>query len=864
MPAWLVDERGTIVYANPAYDRTLRPPHCKAVGLPLDDLYGPEYAQEYHRNNARVLATNAEVEVLEPLLMPDGTIGTYLVRKFPVGVGGQRWVAGIAANITELKRTEVRLEETVARWQLAMEGAADGVWEWNVVTDEVVLSPQWMAMLGYSEGEIVPSFAAWEERIHPEDRAALLSALEAHLQSKTSIYQCEHRLRHRDGHYVWILNRGKVIERDASGQPLRMVGTHTDISDRKTAELALRQSEARFMAISDASPATIYILVQRPDGGFYFEHMSRSVEDIHEVPVEAVLANASLVLDHIHPDDRATYNAAVQRSLETLSPFSHEWRIVTPSGALKWLQGRSQPRRRANGEIAWYGVVIDITDLKRSEVEHQQTVLKLQHSLDRLVATQAALRASEARLSSVLNSSLDGIMVFESVRDQAGQIVDFTWQLGNPAAWVMVRRRAEDLIGKRLLEEMPGHRLDGLFDYYVGVVTTGIPGRKQFKYSHEGIDAWFENVAVRLGDGFVTNFRDITERIEADLALQVANQQLEAQVALLHQRNTDMQLLGALSNTLQTCQSAADAYPALTQLLQPMFPGCGGGLLAQGQQTAPAAAPALEVVVRWGSLPDPKQAFDPSACLALQRRSSLWVDPAQANQRCCHLGDRCADQSTFCIPVGDQTKTLGLLYLHSDDPAALSPVKRQLAQTVADQIALALTNLSLRDLLRHQSTRDPLTDLYNRRYLEESLTQEIVAAQRKAKPIGVLMLDLDHFKDFNDTYGHGAGDRALQAVAQLLKDNVRGSDIACRYGGEEIILILPGSALGETQRRAEELRRAIAALPQPEGATGLTASLGVACFPDHGTTLEALLKAADVALYAAKQQGRNQVVVAGA
>lgn len=216
MSVWLATEQGVITYANSAYDRTLMALGSSAVGQCLDDLFSPEYAQEYHRNNAEVLATNAEVEALEDALLTDGTVGTFLVRKFPVAVGNQRWVGGIAANITALRHAESHLQELVARWQLAVESAADGVWEWNVANHTVVLSPQWKAMLGYDDQTDSQAMGQRESFVHPDDRDSVKRNLEAHLQGQTPLYQHEHRLRCRDGSYCWVLNRGKVIDWDAN------------------------------------------------------------------------------------------------------------------------------------------------------------------------------------------------------------------------------------------------------------------------------------------------------------------------------------------------------------------------------------------------------------------------------------------------------------------------------------------------------------------------------------------------------------------------------------------------------------------------------------------------------------------------
>jgi diguanylate cyclase (GGDEF)-like protein len=172
--------------------------------------------------------------------------------------------------------------------------------------------------------------------------------------------------------------------------------------------------------------------------------------------------------------------------------------------------------------------------------------------------------------------------------------------------------------------------------------------------------------------------------------------------------------------------------------------------------------------------------------------------------------------------------------------------------------------LTLRATLQAQSIRDPLTGLFNRRYLEEFFHQEIHRAQRNEYSVGVIMIDIDHFKRFNDTLGHDGGDFILKEVGQLLKDAVRASDIACRFGGEEMILILPDVSLEIACQRAEWIRNAIAQLRLVYNGSAIdtvTASFGVACFPDHGATVNAVIKTADHALYRAKDGGRNQVVV---
>jgi diguanylate cyclase (GGDEF)-like protein len=211
-----------------------------------------------------------------------------------------------------------------------------------------------------------------------------------------------------------------------------------------------------------------------------------------------------------------------------------------------------------------------------------------------------------------------------------------------------------------------------------------------------------------------------------------------------------------------------------------------------------------------------------------------------------------------------QGKAMGVLYLSLLESGEFIESKQQLAVTVADHIALSLANLKLRETLQNQSIRDALTGLFNRRYLEESLERELYRCDRNKKSLGIIMLDIDHFKSFNDTFGHSAGDAVLRELGEFLQNHIRRSDIACRYGGEELTLILPEASVKIVLERAQAICEGVKHLQveyrrQLLGTISL--SLGVAMFPEHGVTGEAVLRAADAALYRAKREGRDRVIL---
>ena len=235
--------------------------------------------------------------------------------------------------------------------------------------------------------------------------------------------------------------------------------------------------------------------------------------------------------------------------------------------------------------------------------------------------------------------------------------------------------------------------------------------------------------------------------------------------------------------------------------------------------------------------------------------------------RCDHLESPAAGFS-ICVPFGVSEGMPGLLTLEgsalSGSPGEAEEARLAdllaLATAAAEHAALAVANLELREKLREQAIRDPLTGLYNRRFLEESLRNEIRRLGRRGDTLGVLMIDLDHFKLFNDTLGHEAGDVLLRALGRFLSAHVRAEDVACRYGGEEFTILMPSAGEEQLLRRAEELRSLASDVGgHASGAPPrlVTLSIGAALFPRHGSTPEALLRAADEALYRAKGEGRD-------
>ncbi|MEA9750462.1 diguanylate cyclase [Xanthomonas campestris pv. raphani] len=357
--------------------------------------------------------------------------------------------------------------------------------------------------------------------------------------------------------------------------------------------------------------------------------------------------------------------------------------------------------------------------------------------------------------------------------------------------------------------------------------------------------------------------RELRHRAQAERHAARANQELGESIGALQRSAADLNLLSRYTGLLQSCVSAEEALDVTSRTLAHLLPGIAGSvyLLRASQDRA-------EVISHWGTpLVHSASHLLPEECWALRRGQPHLIEDLARDAPCAHidLPDASVAITTSCLPMSAQGTQLGFLFLSAPGPAPMP--RLEIAEAAAEQLSLALSNLRLRESLRRQSIRDALTGLYNRRYLEEALSHELARCARRDLPLSVLMLDVDHFKQFNDGQGHAGGDLLLAAVGELLLTRLRAEDVACRYGGEEFTVILPETDGEEAMRVAEQIRGHIAALAVSDGQRALprvTASIGVASFPADGELGSALIQKADAALYVAKRQGRNRVERHGA
>ncbi|MCM2329988.1 PAS domain S-box-containing protein/diguanylate cyclase (GGDEF) domain-containing protein [Geopseudomonas sagittaria] len=578
----------------------------------------------------------------------------------------QRALALVERRTAELQGSREALRLSEERWTLALDGIGDGVWDWDLRNDHLYLSATWKSMLGYAEDEIGNHPDEWRERLHPEDAARCQQALHEHLADRTPMYRCEQRLRGRDGNWRWLLARGKVVERRADGQPLRIIGTHVDISARKALELELRQSNARLQRLLEAA-TQVAIIGVGADGRIRTFNagaerlLGYNREDVQQQPLDPLLDGPSL---------------AASAELG-----------VPPGGALALLEA--------------------LLDSPHQHRELETILLRRNREPLHVTLMLSAIIEADGRRGGFLLIALD----------------------------IGERLRARQALEERsqLLEKLGAQVPGSIYQYRLFS-----DGRSCFPYASAGIREVYEVTA---------------EQVRSDA----------------------------------------------TAVLERIHPLDRARIIDSIQQSA-------RQLTRWQE----------DYRVLLPQRGLRWLRGES-------MPERLADGSV-------------LWHGFIADISNLKQVEHELR-------ALTIT--------------DPLTGIHNRRYFLDQLDIELERRTRTGRPLSLVMLDIDHFKRVNDTWGHDAGDQVLQELCRRIGARLRRIDLFCRLGGEEFVIICPETDASQAAHLAEALRRLVQGTPFAQ-AGQVTASFGVSS-ARPGDSHGSLLQRADQALYAAKGGGRNRV-----
>lgn len=605
---------------------------------------------------------------------------------------------------------------------------------------------------------------------------------------------------------------------------------------RKRVETRLRASERLLREAQQAGHLGSWSLDHETGAMAWSEEVYR----ILGVEVGSCTPSLQSLLDFLPADDRERARALFETAVAEHREYRATLRLILAEGLVQkvLLQGQTsygpggQPRTTV-------GTLQDVSEQERLESlrRSEANLTALFENTDRMiwsVDTELRLVVGNSRFQDFMEQQAGS-------RLEPGETIPFA-TLPEALAMVWQQHYGEALEARERLAEVQ------------------LPG-------HDGQPCWLEFQFVPIQDdearlaGVTVFGLDFTERKAAEAARAEAMTHMEHLLGELEALHRQTLQVNNLNDLLQSCRDEAEAYNVIGLALTELFSDCYGCLAlvqADGE---------LQRVSLWGNSPcNMTQGFAMEDCWGLRRGSLHEVEDIAHGLLCKHL-EGLPLGGYFCLPLIVRGETLGLLHLAY--PAQASTAQRagllSLAQSVGETIKLSLSNLRLRLAMQDQAIHDPLTGLFNRRYLDETLVRELHRAQRNGKQLALGMLDIDHFKRFNDSFGHEVGDIVLREMGRLLAENLRKSDIACRYGGEELLVIMPDSTAADAAARLDRVRQLIHSAGiqyQGQMLPSVTLSVGVAEAFVHGSDATALLRCADQALYRAKAEGRDRVVVA--
>jgi len=655
-----------------------------------------------------------------------------------------------------------------------------------------------------------------------------------------------------------------------------------ELTERKQSEQALRESELRLRAIIENVPFDMWLSNKERQYILQSGESFRLAGNIIGKTADDLGLPREVVAQWKSEYDRVMNGETVRK--ETIRDINGELRdFITYLG----------PVRDGREILGYVGVNLDITERKRSEqkvlelnaeleqrVERRTNELRASEEKARLLASELeAVRqatitlTSQLELSPVLDAilkstfgllpNIDNMHLF-LVHNNQLEFATALWGGGFKSDPIGAARsggltesvmREGEII---LVEDMKHHPIyeDTPSDWTGAMI--GMP----LKFGSQLVGVM--NVHYAEPRSFLESEIRLLQLFadQAAIAIEKAQlfQDLQDEKNRLEQHNRQREIMSAMTDLLQASLTTEEAGRIISSHIRVLFPNLAGALYLTNSTNS------FEPIVIWGDQNSLDVFYTTNDCWALRRGKPYHFGSHLPNPPCSHVG-KVIPQSALCVPLSAQGENIGNLHMStqgSDGSEIIDDDQQKFIEVIADSISLAIANLRLREKLHFESIRDGLTGLFNRRYLDETLPREIHQAERKNRSISVFMFDIDHFKKFNDTYGHDAGDIVLKSIAGLILSGIREGDIGCRYGGEEFVIILPDTPIDVAARRAENLRHEASIMELHHNGHNLgkvTISLGVASYPQHGVTRDTLIKSADEAAYQAKEGGRNRVIV---
>lgn len=797
-----------------------------------------------------------------------------------------------------LKRIQAEeiLSKSEERYRNVLDNMMEGAqiigfdWRYLYVNDKVAIQGREIKenLIGRTMMEVYPDI----------EKTYLFSVLNNCMQERTS-YQMENKFTYPDGRTGWFeLN----IQAIAEG----LFILSNDITQRKIAEkevyelnMDLEQRVDERTKALESSLNLISSLYEVTQSVVNFTNLSEMLQSIVATVSRTLSADRATIIIFNHEmktvsnlvkDGPGDKNVIETVSYEELMDGLSGWALrelkpaISPKGMPDPRESMQAQQRRIEtncGSIVVLPLTYRNTALGTLTVINsiiQPDFTKQEIHWMEAIATQAALAIGRAQVYVQLNQSE------ERFRFAAWATKDAIWDWNLQTDIIQWGTSLQKMFNypAEIIETTDSWRLDHIHPQDKPKVERSIKQvlennmefwSKEYRFERE--DKTYASIMDRgyvLRDEIGKPYRiigammDITQQKASEQALQDFNQKLTESLHAIEQRNDEINGLNKMLSNLHQITLDLLKLQDMSQLLNKLvelsadFLDCSYAEIMLVEENALVIRASTEnqkhllgknmsrdeAELSW-------QAFESHKPVVIKDYSTWLYRREIYNDFSLH--------ATAGFPILNNEQCIGVLGVgRIKANYEFTPDQIQFGNLFASLAALIITNTQLRESLKQQSIRDPLTGLFNRRYMEEMLNREVNRATRELHPLGIIMLDVDHFKRFNDTFGHGTGDKLLRDVGRFLQSHVRGEDIACRYGGEEFILIMPNADLETVQKRAQQICIEARNI-KVEGTNTITLSLGVAVYPQHGRTIDTVIQSADAALYQAKQNGRNQVIV---
>ena len=696
----------------------------------------------------------------------------------------------IKEDITEKIKIEEALKDSEKRWQFAIEGAGDGLWDWDVKTGKVFFSKQWKAMLGFGDEEIGDTIDEWEKRVHPDDIKKCYEDLERHFNGDTDAYFNEHRVLCKDGSYKWILDRGIVVTWSSDDKPLRVIGTHSDISYRKETESIIRKLEKR-----------LKLFFQQSLDGFFFMMLDEPVKWDE-------FADKESLLDYIFTHHKITHvNQAMANQFGgTIENFigltpADFYKHDLPDGRKIWKEFFDRGRLHIETqERKFDGTPIYIEGDYICLYEDDGRIsgsFGIQRDITYRKNTEDAYRQKSEEMERFFTVALDLL----SIADIDGH-------------FIRVNRAWERTLGYSIDELERKNFLDFVHPDDIASTKQSLAALSDQipvlnftnRYlTRDGDYRFIEWRSYPSGKYIYSAARDVTDRINYEFELNKLAERL----------------------TLATGSAGIGIWDwiiADNELIwdHQMYKLYG----IEEDKTA-------NVYDSWRRTIYPEdREYIQSLFVEAVKKLSVF----SANFRVISPDGNIHYLEGHALVIRDK----------NGKAVRITGVTRDISKSK-----------KMEERLLTLSTTDSLTTAFNRRYLLHVIDSEISRAARYNAVFSLIMLDIDHFKNVNDTYGHDAGDEVLIVIVQTMQTKIRKNDVLARWGGEEFIILLSGTGLDNAKIFAEKLLSEVRSLVF-EKSGKITASFGVT---EHrlNETADSVLKRVDELVYIAKSEGRDCV-----